>query len=70
MALILRKKKRGFLNFNNNTPKQDGSYTIQLFTKDSSIKKHFGYYSNGLPLVDSYHIIIKKDSIYIKEGID
>lgn len=63
-------KKRGFLGFNKNTPKQDGAYTIQLFTKGFSIKKPFGYYSNGLPMAGSYHIIIKKDSIYIEENID
>ncbi|MBO0324183.1 hypothetical protein J0X14_17875 [Muricauda sp. CAU 1633] len=63
-------KKLGFLDFNKKTPKQDGAYTVQLFTKDSSIKKPFGYYSNGLPLVDSYVIILKKDSIYIKEDVE
>mgnify|MGYP003624385019 FL=1 len=63
----LKEKKEGFLDFNKNNPKHDGLHNIQLFMQNSIIRKSFGYYSNGIPSVKSYKLIIKNDTIIIKD---
>ncbi|MBC9798501.1 hypothetical protein [Sinomicrobium weinanense] len=61
-----------FLDFNGNDKKVsgDGSYTITIFSKGKYKTEGFGYYSNGVPSIDYYKVLIKKDTILVKEIID
>lgn len=63
----IKEKKKGFLDFNENNPMHDGLHNIQLFMQNSVRREAFGYYSNGMPSVKSYRLIIKNDTILIKE---
>jgi|JI9StandDraft_1071089.scaffolds.fasta_scaffold840658_1 hypothetical protein len=48
-------------------PKTDGHYIIEYYIKDSSVVRHFGYYTNGYPINNRYDIRIQVDTILIKE---
>jgi hypothetical protein len=48
-------------------PKTDGHYIIEYDIKDSSIVRHFGYYTNGYPINSGFDIGIQVDTILIKE---
>ena len=48
-------------------PKTDGHYIIGYCLKDSSVVRHFGYYTNGYPINNRFEIGIRVDTILIKE---
>jgi len=64
--IMTMEKKKGFLDFDKNNPKHDGLHNIQIFMQNSVRRQAFGYFSNGIPSVDSYVIRIKNDTIIIK----
>jgi hypothetical protein len=51
-----------------NVAKTDGSYSLQFKYADSdeTIKKDFGYYTNGFPLDSMFYISIYTDSVAIR----
>jgi len=57
--------KEVYLKFIKEKPKSDGSFFIKVFP--NSIRKDFGYYSNGFIPTYKYYISLEKDSIVIKE---
>jgi len=61
-------KERSKLTLNmNDVKKIDGNYFIEIFKKAKNTNKAFGYYSNGCPTNSIYKLIIKKDTILVKE---
>ena len=61
-------KERSTLTLNmNDVKKIDGNYFIEIFKKAKNTNKAFGYYSNGCPTNSIYKLIIKKDTILVKE---
>ncbi len=64
-------KRKGFIDFKINKPKNDGAYFVQVFDKNKTIyRQPFGYYSNGIPSGSTYHIEIYKDTLIIREHFD
>ncbi|WP_242130822.1 hypothetical protein [Aestuariivivens marinum] len=70
LDIELNAEKQGFLDFNKENPNLDGSFYIEIFSKESIRKKGFGYYSNGGPSNSCFNIKIEKDTIIIKEIFD
>ena len=50
----------------NSNSKTDGAYQIQVFAKNYTKQRTFGYHTNGIAL-SSFEILIKNDTIIIRE---
>jgi len=51
----------------NNVPKVDGNYQITILSNGQSKTKSFGYYNNGSPSTEEFHIKIDNDTIIFQE---
>ena len=51
----------------NEVKKVDGNYFMELYVDNHKKVKAFGYYSNGMPSNSVYSLLIKNDTILIRE---
>ena len=63
--LYKNKTRKVYLKFVKQKPKSDGSFFIKVFP--NNLRKNFGYYSSGIVPSYSYNILLKDDTISIKE---
>tara|TARA_R110002167_G_scaffold230458_6_gene435683 strand:- start:522 stop:797 length:276 start_codon:yes stop_codon:yes gene_type:complete len=58
--------KELFLDFKSNNTKADGAFEISFKRNLKRESQKFDYYSNGIPSVESYEIVIKNDTVIVR----